>query len=392
MLAQASALLAFAAVGSSHLIMEFPVPFAWQDEATKQAPLAMGDFPCKQSAGAYKVTTMNTWNAGETQSVKIIGGATHGGGSCQFSITTDTKPTKDSQWKVIHSMIGGCPGGPSDNNLSNNPTDASIPGIPVTMPEDVPSGQYTFAWSWVNKIGNREFYMNCAPIQVGSGSGPSTASADVASALGQLPDMFTINLGPGCSTAEGQDFSYPNPGKSTVTSPGAQTGSSTTGSNCAAMEKLGAGKGSLGAPSQGESPSAPSQPAGSDQPAPPSQAPSSTAKPAPTNGPGGIFAPGASSAPAAQPTAQPPASQPPTAQPSTAPSNGTPAQGAGDCVPCSNDGAVVCIGSSQFGLCNRGCAVPQALAAGMACVNGAINAAAKRHIHVPRAHLRSFVH
>jgi hypothetical protein len=410
MFTKTSAFLALVAGASAHIIMQSPVPFAWEDEANKQAPLEVSQFPCKQPAGTYKVTEMNQWNAGETKGVKLIGGATHGGGSCQFSITTDTKPTKDSQWKVIHSVIGGCPGGsPKNQNLGDTATDNRIPEIDVKMPEDLPSGQYTFAWSWVNKVGNREFYMNCAPIQVGTASEASTASSDVSSVLGSMPDMFTINMpATECANTAFKDLQYPNPGKSVVTAPDAEPGSETTGSGCAAMEKLGAGKGSLGSPSQGDGPTKPSDsPASSAKPVPTGdapassapaatpEAPSTTAQPAPSSGSGGVFAPGASPAPAApsaQPSAQP--SVPSAGVPSTgAPSNGTPASGSGDCTPCTNDGAVVCIGTNQFGLCNRGCAVPQPMAAGMTCTNGAMAAAvSKRHIHFPRAHLRRLAH
>jgi hypothetical protein len=313
------------------------------------------------------------------------------GGSCQFSITTDTKPTKESQWKVIHSVIGGCPGGtPHNENTSQDANDPSIPEIDVTMPADLPSGQYTFAWSWLNKVGNREFYMNCAPIQVGSASEAASAS-DVSSVLGSMPDMFTINLpATECSNTIFQDFEYPNPGSSVVRSPTAETGSDTTGSGCAAMEKLGAGSGSMGTPTQGETPSKPKPSEGPASSAPsgdaptPSEPASEPSEPAPTNG--GVFAPGASAAPEAPAAPQQPAA------PST-PANGTPAEGSADCSPCTNDGAVVCIGTNQFGLCNRGCAIPQPMAAGMTCTNGAMAAAAaKRHIHFPRAHLRRLAH
>jgi hypothetical protein len=40
--------------------------------------------------------------------------------------------------------------------------------------------------------------------------------------------------------------------------------------------------------------------------------------------------------------------------------------------PCSVDGALICIGTSSFGLCNFGCAVSQPLEAGVICANGEI--------------------
>jgi hypothetical protein len=48
---------------------------------------------------------------------------------------------------------------------------------------------------------------------------------------------------------------------------------------------------------------------------------------------------------------------------------------------CTNDGAVVCNGPTQFGLCNGGSVVWQAVAAGTTCSNGAIQ---KRSAHVRR--------
>jgi hypothetical protein len=396
------AISALAASASAHMIITNPVPFG--KDTLNNSPLAPADFPCKQRNGVYAISTMNQWNAGETQVVSFQGTATHGGGSCQFSITTDAEPTEKSQWKVIQSVIGGCP---TDAKGNLDGADAGrLPGtFPVTMPSTIPDGRYTFAWTWINKVGNREFYMNCAPIQVGSGDS-SAATASAAQALAALPDMFVANLpDTECSTAENQDFVYPNPGQTVVKGQSAAPGTTLTGSGCTKQNALGAGAGSIGSPSAGTpptpsqgTPSKPSNVASSPAASPINKGPSESK--APLN-PGGIFAPGASPAPAASsPTPQPAppaakpsapaakpvpsaAPQPPSTQP---PNNTTPTDG--QCTPCTNDGAVVCIGSKQFGLCNRGCAVAQDLAAGMSCSNGAVVASTKkRHIHFPRAHL-----
>lgn len=410
MFSKAAFLLALASSATAHMILEYPVPFG--KSSLNSSPLAPGDYPCKQRSGVYDITEMNQWNAGETKTISFIGSAVHGGGSCQFSLTTDPEPSESSQWKVIHSVVGGCPSNVSAN-LEPNPDGHGAATFPVSMPKDIPDGQYTFAWTWLNKIGNREFYMNCAPVQVGSGSKASTAS--VAQALSSLPDMFVANLpDTSCSTTEGEDFNYPNPGQSIVEGNGASLGDTVNGAGCASMTKMGAGNGQIGTPT--EPTGAPSPPAGT-YPAETSAAATVPSYGTPVesaipSNPGGVFAPGASAAPeepsnayptAAQPTAaqptSPAAAQPTAAQPTYGkdPNNSnngnTPSTPSSDgqCTPCTNDGAVVCIGSNQFGLCNRGCAVAQDLAAGMSCSAGVVvstaSLSAKRSPKFPRAHL-----
>ncbi|KAF1967335.1 hypothetical protein BU23DRAFT_293628 [Bimuria novae-zelandiae CBS 107.79] len=391
---QTTVLVAFAASASAHIVMNSPTPFEFEDSSTRQAPLEPADFPCKQPGGTYAVTSMNTVAAGGSLDVQLKGGATHGGGSCQFSITTDTKPTKDSQWKVLHSQIHGCLGGLPDENMSNNAEDMNNPVIPVKIPEGLPAGQYTFAWSWLNKLGNREFYMNCAPLEVTGGSSKrDEASASAASILGQLPDMFVANLPPDeCTVQAGQDFVYPNPGDSVATGEGAVPGTAISGPNCAAVTVLGAGAGQLGAPAQATGG------AGNASGAPAASA-SATPTAIPGLDDGGVFAPGASSGTPPLATApavtEAPVASPPAAQPSSAPSapdsgsqtgsgSGSNNASSGNCTPCDTDGAVVCIGNDSFGLCNFGCAVPQKLAAGMTCSGGALS---RRSIRFPRGTL-----
>jgi hypothetical protein len=59
---------------------------------------------------------------------------------------------------VIQQIAGACP----DANYN----------WPVKLPNNLPSCERcTFAWSWVNAIGNREFYMNCADVRIVGGPG-----------------------------------------------------------------------------------------------------------------------------------------------------------------------------------------------------------------------------
>ncbi|KAA8618212.1 lytic polysaccharide monooxygenase [Pyrenophora tritici-repentis] len=409
MFSQATLLLALAASATAHMTILNPVPFG---KATlNSSPLAPGDFPCKQRAGVYDITEMNQWDAGTTQVVSFQGSAVHGGGSCQFSLTTDAEPTEKSQWKVIQSVIGGCPSNVSAN-LPEAPSGTGAATFPVKMPEDMPDGRYTFAWTWLNKVGNREFYMNCAPVQVGSGSSKASTKS-VSAALSSLPDMFVANLpDTSCSTAENEDFEYPNPGKNVVTGFQATPGSKISGVGCSTMTKMGAGSGQLGSPQAPASKPTPSSapgygapvassapaPAASSPPAyaaPPASSPPAYAAP-PANSPptyggappassgptygappvGGVFAPGAAPAPAAPATPSTPAAAPDA--PASKPSN---------CTPCQTEGAVVCMGGNMFGLCNHGCAVPQALANGMSCSGGVVVASTKRSLKFPRGHL-----
>ncbi|CBY00311.1 predicted protein [Plenodomus lingam JN3] len=228
--------------------------------------------------------------------------------------------------------------------------------------------------------------------------------------------MFVANIpSVDCTTAEGQDFVYPNPGRSVANGEKATPGNKMSGSACATSSKPGAGEGT---PTQPEAPAQSS--AASEQPGaqPPaysptpiesagpiySAAPIESAAPvysaAPINpavpvkspspiGPedssksDGVSGPGAPSSPAAPP------SSPPTY--GNVPTNSTPSSD-GECTPCSNDGAVVCIGNSQFGICNRGCAVAQDLAAGMSCSDGVVVSSTKRSVRFPRAHLHRHLH
>ncbi|KAF2815845.1 uncharacterized protein BDZ99DRAFT_124546 [Mytilinidion resinicola] len=367
----AAAALALFGTANAHMIMKSPVPYG----NPNSSPLddSGSDFPCKSVP--YDIVKMNTIEVGVPQTLSFTGSAVHGGGSCQVSVTLDQKPDKNSQWKVIHSIIGGCPSNVT-GNLPDDPTGDGAAVFQFTMPKGMPNGQYSLAWTWNNKIGNREMYMNCAPITV-------TGGGDDTSVMEKLPDMFVANIpSETCSIPEGSDFVYPNPGDSvqSVTVGTPAFGSSLIG-NCASMTKMGAGAGKLGTVAGGKGnaePTGAQSSAGVSQPA----ATSAVATPVASN-PGGVFAPGASSAAGVSSAAvpvptsfatvvAPSSAAAATSVPAAATSVAAAPAASGSGVPCSTNGAIVCIGSTQFGVCNWGFAAPQDLAAGTTCSNGQI--------------------
>lgn len=124
----------------------------------------------------------------------------------QVSITYDENPTADSTWKVITSMEGGCPARNTAGNLGDDTsaTAADPYTYNFTVPDDIPSGNAVLAWTWFNKVGNREMYMNCAMIELTGTSGDE-------SNYDALPDMFVANIGGECSTTTG-DLEFPDAG------------------------------------------------------------------------------------------------------------------------------------------------------------------------------------
>lgn len=214
--------LALASAANAHMLMRTPLPA----NNPHQASLFNNgsDFPCQRQNDVFDVSAgpANPPVApGGKFTLNFMGSAIHGGGSCQVSLAKGWTINKDSEFKVIHSIEGSCPGAaPGGADLNLSPADASntagLSEYQITVPDhpDLPPGQYTLAWSWNNRIGNREFYMNCAQFTIGSGgsSSNSTSKRDAA----PLPDIFKGNIG-SCVSPEGGDVVYPNPGQSLET-------------------------------------------------------------------------------------------------------------------------------------------------------------------------------
>jgi hypothetical protein len=413
----------------AHVVMNTPNGFP--NLRVQSSPLGQGiAFPCQfgPSASQYDFSNSTKVAAGDKTLLSFIGSAVHGGGSCQVSVSK-TASANPKDWKVIQSMIGGCPATitVSDGNLD---TINTVNGYPdgqhcaspdstetdcvksymIQVPKGVPSGQYFFSWSWFNKVGNREMYMNCAPVEVTSGGSD-------ASYLDSLPSMFMANVnGQPCTTfdngpAQGV-LDIPNPGNNVVrsTNPKDATGSPVLGT-CAALY---GGDQAVNAPAGGSG-SGVSPDAGSSATAPAS---SSGASPSAGFGSSSTVSGSASAAETLSQSATTPAlevasitatsyiatttvsilsatitsdaASSTTLGPSSISalaSASISAPSSVDCqYPCPTDGVIVCLPPDQFGLCDHGCVVPRLLSVGTTCSNGVVSKragisdATKRHV------------
>ncbi|CAF9915217.1 hypothetical protein IMSHALPRED_002376 [Imshaugia aleurites] len=218
-----SALALLASTAHGHMIMATPPPYGSPDNSPLNADGS--NFPCKATSNSGG--TVTNMAIGATQKLSFLGESVHGGGSCQVSLTTDTPATTSSKWMVIHSIEGGCPARNQAGNIgADNSASAPDPDTyDFSIPQGIAPGAYTLAWTWFNKVGNREMYMNCASIKVTGASSKRETSLNETReyaipelsgrATASFPDMFIANIpATDCTTAEGADVKFPDPGAS----------------------------------------------------------------------------------------------------------------------------------------------------------------------------------
>ncbi|KAH9865295.1 hypothetical protein IAQ61_009242 [Plenodomus lingam] len=219
-------------LASAHMQMLIPSPFRDPNADRKDEPKDYNiltplhadgsDFACKGYQWNTPWTSVATYEAGESYNMTLKGTATHEGGSCQLSLSCDG----GINFKVIKSIIGGCP---LEKQYS------------FTIPPEFGKTSETtclFAWTWFNKIGNREMYMNCAVVDIvpkkrtsgGGGRRPSRSSggsrlkgrdvshanAAAQSLLAGYPDLFVANLKNvnSCNIREAVTVVFDDPGRS----------------------------------------------------------------------------------------------------------------------------------------------------------------------------------
>ncbi|KAI0485107.1 hypothetical protein GGR56DRAFT_669596 [Xylariaceae sp. FL0804] len=154
-----SAILTSAA---AHVILETPRPYKFVEYGPPNPISPTGrDFPCKiPPGGRYEIDgdgAPTVMAVGADQTLSFRGWAVHGGGSCQLSVTPGLSPGRDAEWRVIHSIEGGCPARNARGNLAGNDPDRYTFQIPHGV---APGANYTLAWTWVPRIGGYgEFYV-----------------------------------------------------------------------------------------------------------------------------------------------------------------------------------------------------------------------------------------
>ncbi|KAF2153430.1 lytic polysaccharide monooxygenase [Myriangium duriaei CBS 260.36] len=395
--ASLSAVFAFATSVSAHLFISSPSPIP--GSAPKDPLDASGsNFPChgvslpgsggtSMAVGSSQLLAFDTGNGANT--------AVHGGGSCQISITyeTDAQKIKDpSNWKVLYSILGGCPtnsplnlggtwSGPSGSytgavdcsDPSSNGYDC-INQFNFTIPQGVKNGQATLAWTWFNNVGNREMYMNCVAVDI-------TGGASDASQMSGLPNMFVANLasvgGGTCHTTEQQNVQFPNPGQYVTTKKFSTKIAVASAKDYPLVVPSGCGN-VVNNPGAGGSATYPATNA------PATTAPATTAPVAATT-----MATSTSTAPIAATTGTKTTAVPQKANPTggAVVPTGSPAQGScpAGSVSCNGANSIICIDNLHFGICDtNGCAVSQSVADGTMCIGNAITWATtgkvRRHI------------
>jgi len=209
-------LLILAASVSAHMVVTEPPQWLKPEHAQDPDAADGSDFPC-QALQPGPVSAQYT--PGQRYDLKLKGSAVHGGGSAQMLISYQFPPSKDPKdWHVLTSFQGEHPQSPPDANYM--PANAELPnpgngGYKFLIHEGLPAGKAIVAWSWYNKIGNREHYMKCSTVAIGGSENEISGGARDDAVVKSLPTMFKANDGE-CVTPASINLQFPYPGSDVV--------------------------------------------------------------------------------------------------------------------------------------------------------------------------------
>jgi hypothetical protein len=141
----------------AHIQMTQPIPRGspkgpWPEKDYDiMAPLGNDKtYPCQ---GKPKGPITDQWKAGQIITVDFEPKTMHSGGHCQWSVSYDN----EKSFVTIFTMIQNC------LHPSN------LPPYKIPLPPSLPScTSCVFQWTWINAIGAREIYSNCADVRIQS--------------------------------------------------------------------------------------------------------------------------------------------------------------------------------------------------------------------------------
>ena len=221
-----------------HMFLSSPPALKWSGNPHTQnpsdsisSPLAgLSQFPCQGHAsgaavelGSGEAASVAVWQAGSEVTISISGGAVHGGGSCQASLSYDGGVT----FRVVHTWLGSCPAAAAGNQPQRGGPAGADLGLRI--PSDAPTADHVlFAWTWFNRLGNREMYMSCAVVDIGGLAAARNAKVP----FDDRPEIFVANVGNGCSTLETKDVRIPDPGPDVTVQEGSWGFADPRGQDC----------------------------------------------------------------------------------------------------------------------------------------------------------------
>ena len=133
-------------LANAHLIITTTQGAYLGDQNSDPVHISGFNFPCAVSSFDNVNGEGPTLVPGMGSNIQLLGTAVHSGGSCQISITYDSPPNKDSNWRVIKSFEGGCPVKHTGNLDESLGVYNKLPPLEYTVPQGLHSGAATIAW------------------------------------------------------------------------------------------------------------------------------------------------------------------------------------------------------------------------------------------------------
>ncbi|KAK8232409.1 hypothetical protein HDK90DRAFT_455348, partial [Phyllosticta capitalensis] len=175
---------------TTHLTLNYPRSYDFTALLRGGEPLGtFPNYPCQGSiwdtlsipGGRTKL------QAGQEHEAQLEGFTAHTGGSCQIAISPDQPPKKNSEFKVVTSIHGACPGA----------VEGKLQPQKFKLPAEAANGKYTLAMTWfpqVPRSGKPEMWMFCSPIEIVGSEYKKKPKKAGKGWLKHLPTLFIANV------------------------------------------------------------------------------------------------------------------------------------------------------------------------------------------------------